>query len=136
MGSISRFGSNTVALTPRLAFAASVLFMMSADGEIAEEEVGQLLIILHNDRELLDAAWSYTENSDVDEFLEASAELLNDEQKMCIMLNLCDTIQSDGRNAPEEQELFTRFFVAWDMDDVTFRPYLNAITKKNDHTVF
>lgn len=47
MGLFDMFKGDTGAqMTPHLAFAASLLYMMSADGEMDNEEVGHLLSVL------------------------------------------------------------------------------------------
>ena len=51
--------------------------MTSANGSIEQEELGILLASLHEDEKLLDQAMAYGRATTLDEFIEASAGLLN-----------------------------------------------------------
>jgi uncharacterized tellurite resistance protein B-like protein len=123
------------ALTPRIAFAVALLFMTSADGAIEQEEFGALLANLHGDERLLDDAMLYGKATKFDDYLAASASLLSEPQKICILLNLADALLSDGHAAPQEQALFERFLRGWGISRSAFQPHLDAIIKKNDHSV-
>jgi uncharacterized tellurite resistance protein B-like protein len=136
MGIFDVFKGKTPDLTPKIAFAVSLLFMTSADGAIEQEEFGVLLSNLHGDEKLLDIAMSYGRNTKFEVFLDSSAALLNDSQKHCILLNLADSLLADGRAAPEEQALFNRFLEGWGVRNEDFQPHLNVLIKKNDHSVF
>jgi uncharacterized tellurite resistance protein B-like protein len=136
MGIFDVFKGKTPDLTPKIAFAVSLLFMTSADGAIEQEEFGVLLSNLHGDEKLLDAAMAYGRNTNFEVFLDASAALLNVSQKHCILLNLADSLLADGRAAPQEQALFDRFLQGWGVSIEDFQPHLNVIVKKNDHSVF
>ncbi len=135
MGIFDVFRSSTPELTPRLALAVSLLFMTSADGAIEQEEFGVLLSNLHGDEKLLDQAMAYGRATKFDDFILSSASILNDAQKHCILLNLADSLLSDGRAAPQEQALFEKFLNGWSVTKESFQPHLNVIIKKNEHSV-
>ena len=122
-------------LTPRIALASALLFMISADGKIQPEEMGQMVVSLNNDEQLFDDAVAYGSATKFRDFLSNTASLLNHEQKICILLNLCDSLMSDGEVAPEEESLFSLFLNAWGVNDSEVRPYMEMIAKKNDHSV-
>lgn len=135
MGLFDVFKVKIPALTPRIAFAVGLLFMTSVDGAIEQEEFGVLLANLHGDERLLDDAMSYGKATKFDDYLLASASLLSEPQKICILLNLADALLSDGRAAPQEQALFERFLRGWGISRSAFQPHLDVIVKKNDHSV-
>lgn len=133
-------------MTPHLAFATSLIYMMSADGEIENEEIAHLLSVLggqnrgggavgvHN-QVLLDNAVKYRRKHAVDAFLQEAAPLLSDAQKMCILVNLLDSSLVDGTPDPEEQALFGKFLHAFGVSEARFRPFFEVIAIKNDREV-
>ena len=125
----------TPELTPKIALASALLFMVAADGKITPEEVAQMVISLNNDEQLFDDALAYGRSTKFRDFLSSTANLLNHEQKICILLNLCDSLMSDGEVAPEEESLFSLFLNAWEISETEVRPYMEMIAKKNDHSV-
>ena len=135
MGLFDVFKGKTPELNPRIALAVGLLFMTSADGAIEQEEFGVLLANLHGDEKLLDNAMAYGKATKFDDYLSASANLLNEPQKICILLNLADALLSDGHAAPQEQALFERFLSGWNITRAAFQPHLDVIIKKNDHSV-
>ena len=109
-------------MTPHLAFATSLLYMMSADGEMDNEEVGHLLSVLGGqddgrgtigvgaqNQALLDSALKYRRKNSVETFLQEAAPLLSDAQKMCMLVNLIDSSLSDGNLAQVSENLTIAF---------------------------
>jgi uncharacterized tellurite resistance protein B-like protein len=135
MGLFDAFKAKTPELTPRLSLAVGLLFMMSADGVIEQEEIGVLLANLHGDQRLLDDAISYGRATGIDDFLASSAMLLNEAQKHCVLLNLADALLSDGNAAAQEKNLFDRFLKSWNIAEIDFKSSLDIIMRKNDHSV-
>ncbi len=136
-------------MTPHLAFATSLIYMMSADGEIDHEEIGHLLSVLGGsdqgngtvgvgaqNQALLDSAVKYRRKNSIDTFLQEAAPLLSDAQKMCMLVNLIDSSLADGQPEPEEQALFGKFMQAFGISEERFRPFFEIIVLKNDRTVF
>ncbi len=150
MGLFDMFKSDSgEKMTPHLAFATSLLYMMSADGEIDNEEVGHLLSVLGGQDDgrgsigvgaqsqaLLDSALKYRRKNSIDTFLQEAAPLLSDAQKMCILVNLIDSSLVDGQPEPEEQALFGKFLNAFGVSEERFRPFFEVIMLKNDRQVF
>ena len=150
MGLFDMFKSDSgEKMTPHLAFATSLLYMMSADGEIDNEEVGHLLSVLGGQDDgrgsigvgaqsqaLLDSALKYRRKNSIDTFLQDAAPLLSDAQKMCILVNLIDSSLVDGQPEPEEQVLFGKFLYAFGVSEERFRPFFEVIMLKNDRQVF
>ncbi len=135
MGIFDVFKTKIPALTPRIAFAVGLLFMTSADGAIEQEEFAVLLANLRGDERLLDEAMSYGKATTFDDYLSASASLLSEPQKLCILLNIADALLSDGDAAAKEEALFERFLNGWSISRFAFRPKLDVIVAKNDHSV-
>ncbi len=148
MGLFDIFKGDSETMTPHLAFTISLIYMMSADGNIENEEIGQLLSVLGgeesggvigvgaNNRQLLDRAVKYARNHAPDQFLAEAASMLTDAQKMCILTNMIDSSLSDGQAEMEEQQLFNKFLQAFGISESRFKPFFDVIVLKNDRTVF
>lgn len=141
-------GDKGETMSPHLAFAISLLYMSSSDGEMDPEEVGHILAVLGgeqegsvigvgaNNRELLDRAFRYKMKHTADEFLREISPILSDAQKMAILVNLVDSSLADGTPEREEQELFAKFLEAFGVSEERFRPFFEVISLKNDRSVF
>jgi uncharacterized tellurite resistance protein B-like protein len=149
MGLFDRFKSDRgETMTPHLAFAASLIYCMSADGEIDNEEVGHLLAVIGgasergrigvggNNQALLDRAVRIAQTKPLDAFLAEVTPILSDGQRMCILLNLIDSAMSDGEAEQEEQVLFGKFQNAFGVSDERIAPFFEALSLKNDRTIF
>jgi uncharacterized tellurite resistance protein B-like protein len=148
MGLFDMFKGDSEEMTPHFAFAASLLYMMGADGEYDNEEIGHLLSVLGgsndgnsigvgaNNKALLDRAVKYVRKNSLDSFLAEAAPKLTDAQKMCIMVNLIDSSLADGQAEGEEQALFAQFMGAFGISEERFRPFFEVIVLKNDRSVF
>lgn len=150
MGLFDMFKGDTgTQMTPHLAFATALLYMMSADGEMDNEEVGHLLSVLGgsddgngtigvgaNNRALLDNAMKYRRKNSIETFLEEATPLLSDAQKMCILVNLIDSSLADGQPEPEEQVMFNKVMQSFGVSEERFRPFFEVIMLKHDRSVF
>lgn len=150
MGLFDRFKSDQgQTMTPHLAFATCLIYVMGADGEMDNEEVGHLLSVLGgakdksggigvgaNNRALLDQALRIARTKPIDHFLADVTPMLSDAQRMCILLNLIDSAMSDGEAEPEEQALIGRIQHAFGITDQRFAPFFEVLMAKNDRTIF
>ncbi len=149
MGLFDMFkGDSGQEMTPHLAFAISLIYMMAADGVIQNEEVGHLLSVLGGDdqggsigvgsqnKQLLDNALKYVQKNAPATFFEEATPILSDGQKMCILVNLTDSLLADGVADPQEQALFSQFLQAFNVTEERFAPFLEVIMLKNDRSVF
>jgi uncharacterized protein YejL (UPF0352 family) len=102
---------------------------------VEAEEIGQVLQALGNDKTLFDNAGRYAKSKDLDAFLAESAALLNADQKLCVLLNLLDSLLADGVAAPQEQALFGRFMAAYGVSEQSLEPYAMGISVKNNRKV-
>ncbi|NTW04013.1 MAG: TerB family tellurite resistance protein [Oscillochloris sp.] len=135
-------------MSPHLAFATALIYMMGADGEMDNEEIGALLAVLGgeekngvigvgaNNRILLEKAQQYARRNSVDAFIAEATPLLTDAQRICVLINLIDMSFADGQPEPEEQELFMKIQRGFGISDERFRPFFEVIMIKNDRTVF
>lgn len=149
MGLFDMFkGDAGMEMTPHFAFAISLIYMMSADGKIENEEVGQLLAVLGgaeeggaigvgaNNRKLLDQAVKYAQSHSHEQFFSEAVPLLTEAQKFCILTNVLDSLLADGDAAAQEQELFNKFLQSFDISEEKFNPFFEVISLKNDRSVF
>jgi len=138
MGLFDKF-SSTVELTPTIAVATAMIYMMSSDGEIAEEEMHYLAMTLQSfgdPQEIIDIASKYAKKNNLDRFLQESNKMLTNDQKMTILANLIDVLLSDGAAEEEEQDLFYAFVEAFGVTDEEIQPYIDIISVKNDFAIF
>ncbi len=120
------------AITPPMALLISMLYMMSADGSMSEEEIGRLNAVGSVSPTLLKASLRYVGQINAAKFLSSVTSLLNERQRLCILLNACDTMMSDRVVANAEHQLFRRMVAAFELDPKSIGGYLNVIGLKND----
>jgi len=138
MGLFDKFSSN-VELTPAIALASSMLYMMASDGELADQEMNYLFVTLQSfgdPQELVDSASKYAKKNDLKTFQKEANEILSDDQKMTLLANLIDLLLADGSAEEEEQELFFTFADAFGVSEEDISPYIDIISVKNDFAVF
>ncbi len=136
MGLFDVFKSEPIKLTPYLSLAVGLLYMMAADGQIEEEEVGQLRTVFGRDDNVIQTALKYLKSTPIDQFLSESAAVMNEQQKLCLLINMADSLLSDGRAEPNEQALFMKALGAYGMTEASFSPYFQTILIKNNRSVF
>jgi uncharacterized tellurite resistance protein B-like protein len=149
MGLFDRFKSDQgQQMTPHLAFATSLMYVMAADGEMDNEEIGHLLSVLGgakqggsigvgaNNRALLDQAVRISRTKPIDQFLAEVTPILTDAQRVSILLNLVDSAMSDGEAEPEEQQLIGKIQHAFGISDERFAPFFDVLIAKNDRSIF
>ncbi|HIO95953.1 MAG TPA: TerB family tellurite resistance protein [Campylobacterales bacterium] len=138
MGLFDKFSSN-VELTPAIALASSMVYMMASDGELADQEMNYLFVTLQSfgdPQELVDSASKYAKKNDLKTFQKEANEILSDDQKMTLLANLIDLLLADGSAEEEEQELFFTFADAFGVSEEDISPYIDIISVKNDFAVF
>ena len=119
-------------LTPQLSLAAGLLYMMSSDGVMAKEEIGQLQVIIGESKSLLKASLKYVGQNKAHQFLKVVPTLLSPRQKLCVLVNVCDTMLSDGLVENAERELFKRMLPAFGQTEDSFKAYYQIIFLKNE----
>ena len=135
----SVFGANTDTaggeMTPVRALVVSMLYMMSVDGEMAKEEIGQINVALRGSKNLLPEALKYVKQTKFPDFMSAVSPDLNHQQKLCILVNVADIMLSDGHVDRLEQDLFRRMLAGFDISDANFKKYYSNLTIKNERPV-
>ncbi len=124
--------TKTATLTPPLALVASLIYMMAADGAMAEEEVGRLNAVVGCSPDLLKTGLRYVSKVRAPQFLALAAPMLDERQRLCILLNACDTMMSDHQIMKVEKDLFRRMLTSFEVSEKEFERYLNIIFLKND----
>ncbi|ALG74183.1 Tellurite resistance protein TerB [Azospirillum thiophilum] len=124
-------------VTPRRALVVSLIYCMGSDGEIDPEEVGHLVSVLGRNatREELDRCFKFARSTPPDNFLAEAAPRLNEQQRLCILLNMIDSAMADGEAEQGERDLIGRFQQAFGFDDAKLGPYFQALVVKNSRQV-
>ena len=119
------------AMTPHFALAASLLYMLTADGSIGAEEIGQLEAVIGEFEGLQNVALKYVRSVKLKPFLDEAKAILQREQKLYILANVCDSMLSDGSVARLEDKVFVSMVNAFGFDEKSFAPYYQVIETKN-----
>jgi uncharacterized tellurite resistance protein B-like protein len=135
-GFVTPGSGGVIHLTPYLSLIVAILYMMAADDEISDQECNHLLSVFGGDQQILQRALKYVESKSVDEFLAEVPEVVEGENRLCILLNVCDSSMSDGEFAKSEMILFSRMLSVLGYDRNSFKPYFETISLKNKHSVF
>jgi len=136
MGLFDVFKSEPLKLSPKLALAVGLLYMMAADGEIESEEIGQLQSVVGGDQELINTAVKYLRSVKYEQFLADAAALLNERQKLCLLINMADSLLSDGRAEQSEQQAFGKALSQFGMTEDGFKGYFETLAIKNNRAIW
>tara|TARA_A100001011_G_C14208171_1_gene798748 strand:- start:32 stop:436 length:405 start_codon:yes stop_codon:yes gene_type:complete len=126
---------SSVKFEPMLMMASSLIYMSSVDGTIAQQEWGQLKTVVGGNDQLLEKALDFVRETSVEDFLEIASNSLSKDQKVCILLNVYDSLHSDEVAEPEELELFDRFLSKFSIPKEELQQSLDAIFVKNNLSV-
>ncbi len=118
-------------MTPHFALAIALLYMLTADGSIGAQEVGQLEAVIGEFDGLQSVALKYVRSVKLKQFLDESSVLLRPEQKIYILTNVCDCMLSDGEVARLEDKLFLSMLTAFGFTEKTFARYWQVLETKN-----
>ena len=113
-----------------LTLACCLLYMMAADGNIADEEIGQLQVVLGEFEGLQAAAMTTVRSVKMNVFLRQAAPLLTQDQKIMILTNVCDSMMSDGKIDVIEDNLFQNMRTAFSVSASAFKSYYETIKIK------
>ena len=128
--------SEAIKLSPPLVLSACLLYIMAADGKIQDQESSQLQQVIGGNDGLLAHALAYVKAFPVEKFLEDAPAVLSQQDKLCIMANVCDSMLSDGNTDKKELEIFDTFREAFDLTKSEINLIIEAITLKNDKDIF
>jgi hypothetical protein len=73
-----------------------LLYIMAADGKIQEQESSQLQQVIGGNDGLLAHALAYVKAFPLEKFLEDAPSVSSQQDKLCIMANVCDSMLADG----------------------------------------
>jgi uncharacterized tellurite resistance protein B-like protein len=126
-----------IELNPRNALVVSLVYCMSSDGEMDSEEVAHLVSVLgpNATRQGLDACVKYARATPVEQFLGEVAPRLSAPQKLCVLLNMIDSVMADGEAEAQEQALFGKFSQAFGVSEAELEPHFRTLVAKNDRAV-
>ncbi len=135
------FKSSEIRLTPKLSFAIALLYMATADGILENEEITYLSTVMHGDGKTIMQANKYIKEAlksglTFDMFLKNSNEILSEDQKECILVNLVDMMLSDGFAAANEEKLLERILKIYGFEEQKYLDYKRLMIIKNNHKVF
>ncbi len=131
------FGKRDIELTPYLSLAVASVYMVAADGSLADEEMGQLISMFGGDDAIVQDAVEYIkQNDDIEETVAKISEMLNSEQKEVVVINLLDTLLADGDADENEKELFFMFSNSFGFEQSQLEVFFDVISKKNNFGVF
>jgi uncharacterized tellurite resistance protein B-like protein len=128
-------GAEKIHLTPYLALACALLYMVASDGELDAAESSHLQSVLGGDEEVLRYGVHYVQTLSFDGFLIDAPELLSMKDKWCILANVCDALLSDGKAEPDELAQFARLRQAFGVQDKQFEPFFKILALKNDKSI-
>jgi len=128
-------GTEKIHLTPYLALACALLYMVASDGELDAAETSHLQSVLGGDEEVLRYGVHYVQTLSFDGFLIDAPELLSMKDKWCILANVCDALLSDGQADPAELAQFQRLKQAFGVQDSQFEPFFKILALKNDKSI-
>ena len=128
--------SEAIKLSSPLVLTACLLYIMASDGAIQEQESSQLQQVIGGNDGLLAHALAYVKAFPVEKFLEDAPSVLGQQDKLCILANVCDSMLSDGSTDAKELEIFNTFREAFDLQKSDVDLIFEAITLKNNKDVF
>lgn len=128
-------GSEKIHLTPYLALACAMLYMVASDGELGASESSHLQSVLGGDEEVLRYGVHFVQHLSFDGFLIDAPELLSMKDKWCILANVCDALLSDGHADASELAQFSRLKHAFGVQDKQFEPFFKILALKNDKSI-
>ena len=128
--------SSAIKLSPPLVQAACLLYIMAADGKIQEQESSQLQQVIGGNDGLLAHALAYVKAFPLEKFLEDAPSVLSQQDKLCIMANVCDSMLADGNTDKKELEIFDTFREAFDLQKSDINHIIDTVTLKNNKDIF
>jgi uncharacterized tellurite resistance protein B-like protein len=117
--------------TPHKVLGSLLIYMMSSDGAISSQEIGQISSILGKYQGLQEFCAAQVTKIKFENYLDSATTSLNEIQKLYIATNFCDSMMADGSAADEEMSLLTAVLTKFNISEITFKPYFDLIKNKN-----
>ena len=121
------------ALTPDIVVVAALLYMMSSDGSLSQEEISILQQSIGQDDQVIQRARAYIKNNKLDTFINEAIQFLDKPSKLFVLLNVYDCMYSDGIVEKGEAKLFTKMLLGFGFTEQYFKPYSELIEFKNNN---
>jgi uncharacterized tellurite resistance protein B-like protein len=118
-------------MTPHLALASALLYMLTSDGSIGAQEIGQLESVIGEFEGLQKVALSYVRTVKMKAFLDEASAVLNPDQKLYVLTNVCDSMLADGEVATIEDKLFLSMLHAFGYNEASFARFYQVLETKN-----
>lgn len=118
-------------MTPHLALASALLYMLTSDGSIGAQEIGQLESVIGEFEDLQKVALRYVRTVKMKAFLDEASVVLKPEQKLYILINVCDSMLADGEVANIEDKLFLSMLHSFGYNEASFARFHQVIETKN-----
>lgn len=134
LGAFDSEALHDLKLTPHLAWAAAMIYLLASDGVLSPDELARLQAMMGAFEGLPKAGVKYALKFKSDVFFTVASEFLNLEQKTFILTNAYDLLLCDGVAEAAEQSVFTRMFSAFGFTSAQFAAFEAAITAKNVRT--
>ena len=128
--------SEAIKLSPPLVLTACLLYIMASDGKIQEQESSQLQQVIGGNDGLLAHALAYVKAFPVEKFLEDAPSVLSQQDKLCIIANVYDSMLADGNADKKEHEIFNKFREAFDLQTSDVNLIVEVVTLKNNKDIF
>jgi hypothetical protein len=122
-------------LTPHLVLAVALLYVASSDGGIHDAPKLQLLAVLGGDEAVFENAATYINHIPFEQFLRDAPSILTTQEKLCVLVNVCDVLLTARNSEPAALALFQRMLTAFGLSAEAFAPYYKTLVLKNDSTV-
>jgi len=125
----------STALTPDMVLVAALLYMMSSDGSLSQEEISILQQSTGENDQVIQRARAYIKNNKVDTFIRQANEFLDKPSKLFVLLNVYDCMLSDGLVEKGETKLFAKLILGFGLTEKFFKPYTEIIEFKNNKSL-
>jgi uncharacterized tellurite resistance protein B-like protein len=130
------FGKREIELTPYLSLAIASVYMVAADGELADEEMGTLIAMFGEEEPIQDAVEYIKQNNDLEQNVANINNILNEEQKEVLLMNTLDLLLADGHADDNEKALFFTFSNAFGTEQSKLEEMFDFVSKKNNFSIF
>ena len=130
-------GSREISLTPQAGLLLAAITMVSADGDVDDNEVAVIRRLDGSGRtDDWDAAVQTWKRFPLEECARRAAAALNPDQRIATIANLIDIAMADGFLAGAERDLLERYVPLFEIPAETVQSIVEVIAIKNNKGVF
>lgn len=148
MGLFDIFKGKKEDMTPIKMCVISMMYLYTIDGDIAPEEIGQLLSVVGGkststgvqvggqSKGFIEECLNYVKSNKVKDFQQIIKDKLTDAQKLYLIVNMLDASLSDGKASDSEEQLIEEFISVFNIDPSTLGTIVQVLELKNDRNIF